>query len=109
MTFPFGFSISNIPLNIAFPSIPVNVEPSDSLVICANDIGIGNVSLGLVIVPISLENDCSSSHSSTFISSKPGSIVLLLLSMLCAPMNSFCPVEKCPSKRPSFFFAFSVL
>ena len=92
MTFAFGFSISNIPLNIAFPSIPVNVEPSGSLVICANDIGIGNAS-----------------HSSTFISSKPGSIVLLLLSMLCAPMNSFCPVEKCPSKKPSFFFAFSVL
>ena len=109
MTCAFGFSISNILLNIAFPSIPVNVEPSASLVICANDIGIGNASLGSVIVPISLENDCSSSRSSTLISPKPGSIALLLFSMLCAPMKSFCPVEKYPSKKPSFFFAFSVL
>ena len=95
MTSAFGFSISNIALSISGPSIPVNLDTLASLVICSNNIGIGNASLGSVIVLITLENYCSSSHSSTFISPKPGSIVLLLFSMLSSPMNSLCPVEKC--------------
>ena len=95
MTCAFDFSISNIALNIHGPSIPGNVDTSASLVICANNIGIGKASLGSVIVPISLENDCSSSHSSTFISPEPGSVVSLLYSILSSPINSFFPVEKC--------------
>ena len=54
MTCTFGFSISNIPLNISGPSIPVNVDTSASLVTCANNIGIGNASFDSVIVPIFL-------------------------------------------------------
>ena len=100
MTCAFGFSIWNISLNISGPSIPANVETSASLVICTNNIGIGNASFGSVIVPISVENDCSSSHSSIFISPKPGSIVSLSFSILSSsPINSFCPVEKFPIKK----------
>ena len=65
MTCAFDFGISNISLNIFGPSIPVNVDTSASLVICANNIGIGIAAFGLVIVSISIENDCSSSHSLT--------------------------------------------
>ena len=57
MACAFGFSISNIALNISGPSIPVNVNTSASTVICANNFGIGNASFSSVIVLISLEND----------------------------------------------------
>ena len=61
-------------------------------------------------VPISLENDFSLSQSSIFILTKPGSIVSLSFSVLSSsPINSFCPVEKFPSKKPNFFFVLSVL
>ena len=97
MTHAFGFTISNITLNISGPSVPV--DTSDSLVICANNILISNA-------PLASKNfcsDCLSSHSlpvsvlSTFISPKPGSIESI----------SFGPVGKF-QQNETFFFAFFI-
>ena len=109
MTCAFGFSISNIDVNISGPSISVNVATSDSLVIYANNIGIDNASFGSVIVPTPFENDCSSSYSltvtdsSTFFAPKPGSIGSISFSIPFSPTTDLVQLKNVHPKNQFFF------
>ena len=111
MTCDFGFSISNIDVKISGPSISVNVATTVSLVICANNIGIDYASFGSVIVPISFENYCLSSHSLTvtdsltFFAPKPGSIGSISFSILFSPTIDLVQLKNVHKKK-TIFFAF---